>query len=119
MVILDRYYPSTIAYQGAEGFDFNELLILNETIAPTPDLLLYLDLPVETALMRLKERGIAYSMFEREDKLLRIAENYQRLLPFFKTYKLDATKPIDKLIHEVLSIIRERVLSSKNIKAYE
>jgi len=109
VVILDRYYPSTVAYQGAEGFDFKELLILNETIAPTPDLLLYFDLPVETALMRLKERGIAYSMFERKDKLLRIAENYQKLLPLFKTCKLDATKPIDKVIHEVLSIISEQV----------
>ena len=103
LVILDRYYPSTIAYQGAEGFDFKELLILNETIAPTPDLVIYFDLPVDVAVKRLKERGNEFSIFEKEEKLVRIAENYEKLLPLFKVQRLDALQPVDKLIDEVLS----------------
>ncbi len=106
LVILDRYYPSTIAYQGAEGFDFKELLILNETIAPTPDLMIYFDLPVEVAVKRLKERGNEFSIFEKEEKLVRIAGNYEKLLPLFKVQRLDALQPVDKLIDEVLSNVR-------------
>jgi|GEM_PF-40562 len=106
VVILDRYYPSTIAYQGAEGFDFKELLILNETIAPTPDLLLYFDLPVETAIERLKERENEFSIFEKKEKLIMIAKNYARLLPLFKGKKIDASQPVDKLIDEVLQNLR-------------
>ncbi len=107
VVILDRYYPSTIAYQGAEGFDFKELLILNETIAPTPDLIIYFDLSVDMAVKRLKERGKAFSIFEREDRLTRIAENYRRLLPLFKTYKVDASKPLERVIDEVSKLVLE------------
>jgi dTMP kinase len=103
LVILDRYYPSTIAYQGAEGFDFKELLTLNETIAPTPDLLIYFDLPVEVAIKRLKERGNEFSIFEKEEKIVRIAENYENLLPLFKVQRVNALQTVDKLIAEVLS----------------
>jgi len=106
LVILDRYYPSTIAYQGAEGFYFKELLILNETIAPTPDLVIYFDLPVEVAVKRLKERGNEFSIFEKEERLVRIAENYEKLLPLFKVQRLDALQPVDKLIEEVLINVR-------------
>ncbi|MFZ8831127.1 MAG: dTMP kinase [Thermodesulfobacteriaceae bacterium] len=103
LVILDRYYPSTIAYQGAEGFDFKELLTLNETIAPTPDLVIYFDLPVEVAVNRLKERGNEFSIFEKGEKLVRIAENYGKLFPLFKVHRIDALQSVDKLIEEVLT----------------
>ena len=44
IVILDRYYFSTMAYQGVRGFDPQEIRRVNEEFAPQPDLLLLLDL---------------------------------------------------------------------------
>ncbi|OJH38425.1 dTMP kinase [Cystobacter ferrugineus] len=42
IVIVDRYYFSTAAYQGARGFDPEKILQMNEEFAPPPDLLVFL-----------------------------------------------------------------------------
>ncbi|RJR41738.1 MAG: dTMP kinase [Deltaproteobacteria bacterium] len=54
IVITDRYYYSTMAYQGALGLDPGEILAANETFAPRPDLVFLLILPVSQALARLQ-----------------------------------------------------------------
>ncbi|HSP43558.1 MAG TPA: dTMP kinase [Luteolibacter sp.] len=69
VVILDRYYFSTMAYQGARGFDPVEIRRLNEAFAPVPDLLLILDLDVDHALARIGHRGDAANEFEQRDAL--------------------------------------------------
>ncbi|MEK0451860.1 MAG: hypothetical protein RL088_4128, partial [Verrucomicrobiota bacterium] len=43
VVILDRYYISTAAYQGARGVSPEWVLMTNEQFAPKPDLVLLLD----------------------------------------------------------------------------
>jgi dTMP kinase len=68
IVLLDRYYFSTMAYQGALGCDPQSIRVRNEAFAPPPDLLLLLDLPPEVGLRRLKQRGTP-SHFERLDYL--------------------------------------------------
>ena len=50
VVILDRYYYSTVAYQGARGYDPVALLARNEEFAPVPDLLILIDVPCELGL---------------------------------------------------------------------
>ena len=52
-IILDRYYYSSIAYQGALGLDEEWIEKINSYF-PKPDLTILLDLPVEIALYRLK-----------------------------------------------------------------
>ena len=53
IVILDRYYFSSMAYQGARGIDPTEIRRQNEAFAPQPDLLVILDLDVDVALKRI------------------------------------------------------------------
>jgi dTMP kinase len=66
VVLLDRYYLSTICYQGALGLDPARLRRLNESFAPVPDLVVILDLPVDAALRRILEsRRDRLNMFER------------------------------------------------------
>ena len=55
-VIMDRYYYSNVAYQGALGIDPDEILRKNQEIAPKPDLTILLDLSPEKALERLRRR---------------------------------------------------------------
>jgi dTMP kinase len=64
IMILDRYYWSTAAYQGARGAKVNEVLEFNETSFPVPDLVLLLDLPVETGQNRIRVRGDQPNTFE-------------------------------------------------------
>lgn len=67
-VILDRYYPSMVAYQGAAGVDEAELLAAN-SFAPVPDVLILLDLPPADGLARIRARGDMPNAFETEATL--------------------------------------------------
>ncbi len=68
-VLLDRYYLSMMAYQGARGMDVETIRTLNEEFAPIPDAVIWLDIPVETALSRIGNRG-ERDAFEAEEALL-------------------------------------------------
>src|SRR6266550_918677 len=69
VVILDRYYFSTAAYQGAHGADPEIILSRNEAFAPQPDLLVILDVSPQTGLQRIRERGDEPNKFETIDSL--------------------------------------------------
>lgn len=69
-VILDRYFYSTIAYQGARGADVKELTRRNHAIAPIPDVVLLLDIDPAAGLDRVSQlRGDIPNLFEREESL--------------------------------------------------
>lgn len=78
-VILDRYYFSNMAYQGARGFDPQAIRERNEQFAPPPDLLLILDLEVETALERIGSRGDEANAYEQRSSLQACREIYLSL----------------------------------------
>jgi dTMP kinase len=69
VVIVDRYYWSTAAYQGARGADPAKIIADNETFAPRPDVFLLLDLPVAEGLERIRRRGDEPNDFEKVDSL--------------------------------------------------
>jgi dTMP kinase len=69
VVILDRYYYSTAAYQGARGADPVAIVKQNEEFAPKPDLLILLDVPPAIGLERIRQRGDVPNAFETEDSL--------------------------------------------------
>lgn len=56
-VLLDRYYLSMMAYQGARGVDPSAIRAANEEFAPVPDAVVWLDIPVSVALERIGGRG--------------------------------------------------------------
>jgi dTMP kinase len=72
-VVQDRSFYSTVAYQGERGFDRQELLEKERSIAPDPDLLFVVDVPAETAIERIHHvRNLAADDFERLETLQRI-----------------------------------------------
>ncbi|MBI4390102.1 MAG: dTMP kinase [Nitrospinae bacterium] len=54
-VLIDRYYYSTAAYQGALGLDPDKICRENESFAPRPDLVFIFEAPPEKCLQRIKE----------------------------------------------------------------
>jgi len=68
-VILDRYYFSTMAYQGARGLDPLTIRSENEAFAPLPALVLIMTLPVELALERIGLRDGEGNAFEKKEDL--------------------------------------------------
>lgn len=73
VLLSDRYFLSTVAYQGARGLDPAALLAANEAEFPLPDLALLLELPPAAGLARVASRGEpAEPAFERGDFLARV-----------------------------------------------
>jgi dTMP kinase len=105
VVILDRYYFSTMAYQGSRGFDPVEIRRKNEAFAPAPDLLLIMDLDVDTSLERIGARGDTANEFEKRENLERCREIFLSLKgePFVRV--IDSSGSLDDVsrrIHEVV-----------------
>ncbi len=105
IVILDRYYFSTMAYQGARGFDPTEIRKRNEGFAPVPDLLLILDLDVDSAISRIGSRGDTANEFEQRSNLARCREIFLSLAaePFAKVIPTDGTP--DEVTKKILKAI--------------
>ena len=107
VVILDRYYFSTMAYQGARGFDPADIRRQNEAFAPVPDVLVILDLDVDSALERIGARGDTANEFEKRENLERCREIFLSLKeePFVRV--ISSTGTLD----EVAAKVRETLES--------
>jgi dTMP kinase len=105
VVILDRYYFSTMAYQGARGFDPVEIRRKNEAFAPVPDRLLILDLEIESALGRIGARGDTANEFEKRENLERCREIFLSLKdePFVRIIDTDGT--LDEVAGRILEAL--------------
>jgi dTMP kinase len=78
IVLSDRYYLSTVAYQGARGLDWRRILADSEAEFPLPDLVLLLEIEPEAGLARARARREALeTTFERRDFLERVAEIFR------------------------------------------
>ncbi len=79
VVILDRYYFSTMAYQGARGLDVKMIRKKNEEFAIIPDLVIVLTVPIEESLKRIGVRDGEGNAFEKRENLERCAEIFNDL----------------------------------------
>jgi dTMP kinase len=70
VVLMDRYYFSTAAYQGALGFDPKEIREDNEKFAPVPDRVLIFHNSPEKSLERIESSREGKSVFEKRDYLI-------------------------------------------------
>ncbi|MEZ6186466.1 MAG: dTMP kinase [Planctomycetota bacterium] len=109
VVIQDRYFYSTAAYQAARdelGLSPDDVLAAHAW-APRPDRVLLLDVPVEVGLARVAARG-AGDAFEREDRQQRVRASFLRMaetIPRFR--RIDATQSPDQVAAEVWEHVRE------------
>ncbi len=108
IVLCDRYFLSTVAYQGAIGFDVDELISLN-SFAPSPDIALLFHAPLVTGSKRITEdRGDFLNDFEQIENLQKVATIFDSLsLSYIQ--RINAQGSIEdihaKVISHVLPII--------------
>jgi len=105
IVVLDRYFFSTMAYQGVRGFDPAEIRRLNEEFAPLPDLLILLDLPVDVALGRIGVRDGQANEFEQRDALQLCSDIFHSIKDPFVRH-IDATRSIDEVHTDILAVVK-------------
>ena len=77
IVLCDRYYYSTIAYQHTQGIPLNKVISVNKKF-PKPDLAIILDLHPETALHRIS-RERAVEKFEKIEFMEDLRKNFHSL----------------------------------------
>ena len=107
VVILDRYYFSTMAYQGCRGFDPAEIRKRNEAFAPVPDLLFILDLEVDAALARIGARGDIANEFEKRENLLRCREIFLTLKDEPFVHVIDTNRSPDEVHEELRALVTQ------------
>jgi dTMP kinase len=109
IVILDRYYWSTAAYQGARGANVAEVIEFNEANFPLPDLVLLLDLPVESGQKRIRVRGDQPNAFEDAGALEKCRKIFLQLstTSTAPNIKVDASKPWRDVSKECLRLFKQ------------
>ncbi len=109
-VIMDRYYFSSIAYQGASGVPIEWVIEVNR-YAIKPDLSIYIDVEPEAGLTRIK-KGKSSSRFpeyEKIDLLRKVREIYMDMVNRGWLEYVDGNHPIEQVKGEVLSVINQKL----------
>jgi dTMP kinase len=108
-VVTDRYYHSSLAYQGdlddAGVDDFTWVRSLNSR-ARAPDITFYLDATPELCAERLGARR-QHDIYENLDKLRRLRERYQQVIEMLteegqQIVRLDAAESIESIHDQIL-----------------
>lgn len=104
IVLCDRYFLSTIAYQGAIGFDINELVSLN-SFAPDPDIALLFHAPLDTGRKRITEgRGETLNDFEKIENLKKVTTIFDSL-SYDYIQRINAQGTIEDIHRMVISYV--------------
>ena len=105
VVLMDRYYYSSMAYQVAGGIDVEEIRE-KHAFAPKPDVVLIFDLPVSVALERVKGHSDA-DEFEKEEHLEKVREAYLDLENDPLVRIVDATRTPEEIFEDVWRLVSE------------
>jgi dTMP kinase len=128
VVLCDRYAESTLAYQGyGRGLDLTMLRSLYEiaTEGLRPDLVIYLDVPVELGLQRKKvahERESAeWTRMDQEEVAFheRVRVGYLRMAAGEpeRWCLMDARQPIDRLQQEIRARVDELLAQGGHVRS--
>jgi dTMP kinase len=109
VVICDRYFLSTVAYQGARGADADEVLESSEAEFPIPDLVVLLEITPDAGLARVHERGRAIeSHFEEVEYLMAVDAIFRRIdRPYL--VRIDGSANTDAVESAVAECVAERL----------
>jgi dTMP kinase len=115
-VILDRYFYSTIAYQGTQpGQSAENIAKTMFDIAVEPDVVIVIDVPPEIGLYRIRHtRGDTPNAFETEDHLATVREAFDRISNKYKNViKIDGLKDIEGVRREIITKLIFGVLKKR------
>ena len=108
-VICDRYLGSSLAYQGS--YSDPEWVRMINSHAQLPDVTLYFQVDVDTALARIGARdGEKRDLFEKKDALTRIAAAYDRVYagsdPLLPSIVIDANASLSEVTRRCSAEVR-------------
>ena len=101
IVVSDRYVYSSLAYQGATGLDIKWIEKINELALP-PDLAIYINVPAEIVVRRLRGRR---SVMEKLKIQRKVREAYMRLVKNGSLIPIDGDRRKDEVSKDALTIV--------------
>jgi dTMP kinase len=103
IVVSDRCVYSSLAYQGAAGLDLEWIEQINRFALP-PDLTLYIDVPPEVVVKRIRRKK---SVMERLETQQRVREFYMKYVDNGKLMPLDGDRTKDDVEQNILTVTLE------------
>jgi len=113
IVLSDRYFASTVAYQSAkldgDASDRDWLIEINKDFISRPDLTILLDIDPKVGMGRVGTRGEEISKFERLDFQDQVRSNYLWLAKEFGFKVVDASRTQEEVFEDVMRLLEEVV----------
>ena len=109
-VICDRYYYSSLAYQGSLcDFEWVRHMNCNCPDIRRPDLCVFLDLSPKAALARIASRGEATEIYEKEETLTLFRQTFMKVFDSLpdRVAVVDASGTADEVAALVLRAVQE------------
>lgn len=121
IVILDRYYYSTIAYQGARGANQETITKIVRAFAPIPDIVFLLDIEPEIGLKRISQnRGESPNHFEKIKTLRKVRTIFDNLSQTQEhVQKIDGHYSIQDVYKKVVEILINVLKTKYRAKSYD
>ncbi|TFW15981.1 dTMP kinase [Duganella callida] len=117
VVILDRYFYSTIAYQGILVDDHRSIEQRIRADVVAPDVAFWLDLPADLAVYRVTARDGKANLFERQEDLAKAGEIFRAIAITDPTLqRVDATMSVELLYQKLVSHLIDGALKAKRCK---
>jgi len=114
VVVCDRYYLSTIAYQGANGMDPDIISRKNKNF-PVPDLAIILEIEPAKSIHRIQnQRNETPNTFEEESNLRKVAAIFDSMQHSY-IKRIGAADSIENVHQQVLNAVEE-TLANKRIR---
>jgi dTMP kinase len=113
IVICDRFYDSTLAYQGyGRGLDLSLIKKLNLVASSNlvPDLTFFIDVPVKISLQRKTKLKTKKDRLEKEDQVFfeKVRKGYLDLAQKEKRVKvIDGQKSIPQIFEEIKKLVEQ------------
>ncbi len=109
LVVSDRYLYSSLAYQGSGGLALDWIKAIN-SLAPKPDLALFIDVEPEIVLHRLKRKK---SVMENLETQQRVREVYLKYIENGELVRIDGSKS-EKVVTEAVLLATKAFLASRS-----
>ena len=109
VVVSDRYYYSSVAYQGAKGVETSWIKTVNK-FALKPDVAIYIDVPPDLGLKRKANSSTRLEYMESDlDMIKNVRAIYKDLVGKGELLEIDGTLNLKEVINSIRKILCEKL----------
>ena len=114
-VISDRYYYSSLAYQGtATDYEWVKVMNINSPEIRRPDLCIYLDLLPEQSLERISRGRESLEIYENIEKLTAVRTKFLSVVEDLRRdgesiYIVNAARAAEDIAKEIFEIVKKHI----------